>query len=128
MKDEVKIWFSQAEEHFDDMILLYKNRRYSLTVYCAHQALEMILKAAIVAFVNKIPPKSHNLDRLFEETKLKPLSQKWLEELAAVTRHYWKVRYPDFRRYTYTSREKIEPTVNFTKEVYQWVKNKLKTI
>lgn len=53
MKDEVKIWFSQAEEHFADMILLYKNRRYSLTVYCAHQALEMILKAAIVAFAIK---------------------------------------------------------------------------
>lgn len=128
MKEESKIWFLQAEEHFDNMEFLYKNSRYSLSVYCAHQALEMILKAAIVEFVSQVPPKSHNLDHLLELTTLPPVTNNWYEELAVVTKHYWRVRYPDYRKSVYTSKEKVTPTITLTREIFLWVKDKLKNI
>ncbi|TAL41280.1 MAG: HEPN domain-containing protein, partial [Methylovulum sp.] len=62
MKEETKPWLLQAKEHYDDALYLYDGSRYSMAVYCCHQALEKILKAAIVEFANQIPPKIHNLD------------------------------------------------------------------
>ena len=124
MKKETKFWLAQSNEHFKDAIYLFEGGRYSATVYCCHQALEKILKAAIVEFKNKVPSKIHQLERLAKEGGLK-LPKGWDEDLAEITRHYWKVRYPDFRRFVYTSKKKAEPTFKKTREVYQWILKKL---
>jgi len=52
MKKETVIWFEQAEEHYSDAMFMYENSRYSGSVFFCHQALEKILKAAIVEFAN----------------------------------------------------------------------------
>lgn len=128
MKEEVKIWFDQAEEHFSDAIFMYENSRYSGAVFFCHQALEKILKAAIVEFTNQAPPKSHALEYLFSLTTLKPQKNKWPELLAEITRHFWRVRYGDYRKYKYTSKEKVVSTIDSTKTIYLWVKKQLKNI
>ena len=124
MKQEVKNWLDQAKEHFDDMEYLYRGSRYSLAVYCAHQALEKILKASIVELTNTVPPKMHKLDELARLSTL-PMQKSWYEDLAEITRHFWRVRYPDFQRYTYTSKTKIKPTIEKTREVYLWILKQL---
>lgn len=124
MKKETQVWFNQAEEHYQDALYLYKGSRYSASLYFCHQALEKILKSCIVEHKNKLPPKIHQLDRLAVEAGLK-LPKGWDEDLAEITRHFWRVRYPDFRRFTYTSREKVKPTIEKTKEVYQWILKRL---
>lgn len=106
MKSEAKLWFDQAKEHFDDMVYLYKGRRYSMSVYCAHQALEKILKAVIVENIHMTPPKIHNLDALARQTKL-DFPDPWYEDLAEITRHYWRIRYPDFQQFVYVTLEKV---------------------
>src|SRR3990167_8161110 len=129
MKPESKIWYEQAEEHHNDAEYCLNGARYGLSLYCYHQALEKILKAAIVEFTNKIPPKSHQLDFLLKETKLTVGNTQWFEELAKITQHFWRVRYPDIRlTKAYSSKEKIEMIVKSFEEVYLWVKNKLKNI
>lgn len=120
MKDETKPWLEQAKEHYADAQYLYDGSRYSMAVYCCHQALEKILKAAIIEFSGKVPPKSHNLDALARETTLS-MPDEWYEELAEITRHFWRVRYPDFQRHVYTSKEKVSPTIEKTKEVFSWM-------
>jgi len=124
MKEETKNWLDQAKEHFDDMEYLYDGSRYSMAVYCAHQALEKILKAAVVELTNTLPPKMHKLDELARLSTL-PMLKPWYEDLAEITRHFWRVRYPDFQAYTYTSKAKIKPTVDKTREVYSWISARL---
>lgn len=124
MKPETKVWLNQAEEHFRDMEYLYQGSRYSMAVYCAHQALEKILKAAIVELTNAAPPKIHKLDELAKLTGL-DVPKEWPEDLAEITRHFWRVRYPDFQVYTYTSKVKVEPTIFKSKEVYRWILKRL---
>lgn len=124
MKEETKVWLDQAKEHHDDALYLFNGSRYSASVYSAHQALEKILKACIVEYQNKIPSKLHQLDRLALEARLE-LPKGWDEELAEITRHFWRVRYPDFRQYVYTTKEKAQPTIDKTKEVFIWILNKL---
>lgn len=124
MKQETEVWLELAKNHYDDALYLYDGRRYSMAVYCCHQALEMILKAAIVENANEAPPKIHKLDELAKQTKLS-ISTEWLEDLAEITRHFWRVRYPDFQQYVYTSKEKVLPTIEKTKEVYVWILTQL---
>ncbi len=124
MKPETKNWLDQAKEHYEDMEYLYNGSRYSMAVYCAHQALEKVLKAVIVELTNTVPPKMHKLDELARLSTL-PLEKAWLDDLAEITRHFWRVRYPDFQAYTYTSKEKVKPTIEKTKEVYLWILTQL---
>ena len=124
MKPETKNWLDQAKEHFDDMEYLYNGSRYSMAVYCAHQTLEKILKAAIVELTNAVPPKMHKLDELARLSTL-PVTKSWYEDLAEITRHFWRVRYPDFQAYVYTSKTKIKPTIEKTKEIYLWILTQL---
>jgi len=124
MKKETKLWLKQADEHFKDALYLFEGSRYSACVFFSHQALEKILKACVVEFVGKVPSKIHQLDRIAKEAKLK-LPKGWDEDLAEITRHFWKVRYPDFRRYVYTNKKAAEPTIKKMEEVYKWILNKL---
>lgn len=124
MKEETKLWLEQAKEHHEDALYLYDGSRYSASVYSCHQALEKILKACIVEFKEKLPPKLHQLDRLAIEAGL-DLPDGWNEDLAEITRHFWRVRYPDFRRFVYATKEKVKPTLEKTKEVFSWVLKKL---
>lgn len=120
MKEEATSWLLQAKEHYDDMVYLYDGHRYAMSVYCCHQALEKILKAAIVEFVQKPPSKIHNLDALARQTTL-TFTETQLEDLAEITRHFWRVRYPDFQQYAYTTKDKVQPTIDKTKELYLWI-------
>ena len=127
MKEETKNWLLQANEHFEDAEFMYSGHRYSMCVYCFHQALEKILKATIVEKADKLPSKIHNLDQLARETQLKFVESD-LEDLAEITRHFWRVRYPDFQKYTYTDKTSIEPTVITSRKIYLWVLQQLETI
>lgn len=124
MKKETKTWLKQAEEHYADAVYLYEGSRYSASVFFCHQALEKILKACVVEFADKVPPKIHQLDKIANEAKLK-IPQDWLEDLAEITRHFWKVRYPDFRKYVYTNKQVANPTLQRTEEIYQWILKQL---
>lgn len=124
MKEETNVWLSQAKEHYDDALYLFEGSRYSMAVYCCHQALEKLLKACVVEYKSIVPPKIHNLDTLARQAGL-ALSSEKLEDLAEITRHFWRVRYPDFRKYVYTTKEKVEPTIAKTKEFFLWISNTL---
>jgi HEPN domain-containing protein len=124
MKKETSAWLKQAEEHYQDALYLYQGSRYSSAVFLCHQALEKILKACVVEFSNKVPSKIHQLDRIAKEAKL-VLPKSWPQELAEITRHFWRVRYPDFRKYVYTNKKAAEQTMDKTKEIYLWILNKL---
>lgn len=125
MKPEANVWLEQAEEHFSDAMFMYENSRYSGAVFFCHQALEKILKAAIVEFTHKVPPKSHALEYLFAKSELTPQEKDWPEKLADITRHFWRVRYGDYRRFVYVSKNKVEPTIISTKQIFLWVKQQL---
>ena len=124
MKPETNNWLMQAKEHYQDMEYLYKGSRYSMAVYCAHQALEKILKAAIVELAGTAPPKMHKLDELAKLSGLR-MPGLWPEDLAEITRHFWRVSYPDFQTYTYSSKVKVKPTIYKTREVYLWISERL---
>ena len=124
MKDEAKLWLDQAEEHYKDMEYCYNGARFSLAIYSCHQTLEKLLKACIVENVGIVPPKNHQLENLAVQAKL-AMTENQLKELALLTGHFWKVRYPDFRKHMYGDRKTVDQIVSKTKELYLWISKKL---
>lgn len=121
---EANRWLEQAKEHWKDVNWLLEGRRYSACLYFCHQTLEKALKGAIVQIQGKIPSKSHHLDSLAKESGIK-ISEDWFADLAEITKHFWRVRYPDYQKAVYTSKVKIMPTYLKTKEIYLWLLKKI---
>lgn len=126
LKPETQLWIKQAEEHWKDVKWLIDGRRYSASLYSCHQTLEKIIKAAIVENKNKVPSKGHQLESLIRESGIELPEKTWNEDLAEITRHFWRVRYPDFRQAVYTSKTKVLPTFEKTREIYLWLIKNLK--
>ena len=127
LKPESVLWIEQSKEHWKDVQWLIEGRRYSASLYSCHQTLEKLIKAAIVENKNKIPSKGHQLESLIRESGTELPKKSWYEDLAEITRHFWRVRYPDFRRHVYTTKAAVSPTYEKTKEIYLWLLKHLKT-
>ena len=60
LKEEVKRWWSKAEDDFDKAEILFKNKKYDGAVFFCQQAVEKGLKALTLKKQNKIK-KIHDL-------------------------------------------------------------------
>ena len=125
MEPETKIWYKLARDDYKNALLLWKNRRYGATVFFCQQAVEKILKAYIVEYKNKVPTKTHRIEVLVKDADLN-LQEIDEPDVAELSKAYIRVRYPDLSKHYYTRKDRVEPLLKMTREVYQWVKNKFK--
>lgn len=124
MKDETKLWVNQAKDDYESSEVMLKNNRYGYTCFCAQQTLEKIFKAAIVELTNKRPVKSHDLVKLSEDSGLK-ISKAKMKKLAEISKHYFRVRYPDMHKGIYTNNKIPSKTFKDSEKIYLWVLKKL---
>ena len=125
MEEEFALWLEKAKESFDDAIYSFRSHRYGLSTFCYQQALEKILKAAIVKLQSQRPRKTHDLLPLLRDSGLKA-PKGYVTEIAKISKFYFLVRYPDISRKFFATPEIAEVTLEKTKEIYQWIENKLK--
>ncbi|MBW2661456.1 MAG: HEPN domain-containing protein [Deltaproteobacteria bacterium] len=127
IKKIVKYWQKTAEHDYEVMLCLFKGKKYSDSLFFGHIVLEKILKGLVVEETKKEAPKTHDLVRLAEITKLE-LPSKTLEYLKIVNRFNMRTRYPDAKlefykccdlEYTKNNLEKI-------KKLYKKLCQKLK--
>lgn len=124
MEEEFNLWFDKAKESLEDAIYSLKSRRYSLAAFSCQQALEKLLKAAIIKFKKTRPRKIHDLLPLLKESGLK-VPTDYVEEIAKISKFYFLVRYPDINKNFFTTPEIAKSALEKTKEVFQWIENKL---
>lgn len=125
MEEEFNLWLEKARESLDDAIYSLRSHRYSLTAFCCQQALEKLLKAAVIKLKNGRPRKIHDLLPLLRESGLK-VQEEYAREIAKISKFYFLVRYPDISRKFFATPEVAKLTLEKTKEIYQWIENKLK--
>lgn len=124
MKKETKVWFDLANDDYQNSLLLWDNHRYAGAVFYSQQSIEKILKAFIVEFKNKLPPKTHRIEFLINESGL-DIGEVDNPDVTELSKAYIRVRYPDLNKQYYTSRERVQPLIIMTKKLYLWIKNKL---
>jgi HEPN domain-containing protein len=125
MEDDFTLWLNKAKESLEDAIYSLESHRYGLTAFCCQQALEKLLKAAIIKLKGKRPRKIHDLLPLLRDSSLK-ISEEYAAEIAKISKFYFLVRYPDINKQFFTTPEVAKNTLKKTKEIFLWIKNKLK--
>ena len=125
MEEDFNLWLEKARESLDDASASFESHRYGLTAFCCQQALEKLLKAAIVKLKNERPRKIHDLLPLLQASGLE-VSEEDKLEITKISKFYFLVRYPDLERKFFTTPEIARETLEKTKEIFQWTENKLK--
>ena len=125
MRKETKLWFDLAEEDFRNMGLMVKAKSHRASVFFAQQAVEKLLKAYIIEFKKAVPKRTHKIEILMKDTRLKMegIKESELEELSKA---YTWVRYPDLAKRFYTKKEITKELLVTTRKLYLWIKDKFK--
>lgn len=124
-KEGINIWLNYANADYETAFYNFEGARYPWALYIMLQALEKLIKAAIVAN-NKEIIKSHELNSLAEETNLN-FSKEQIVNLKELNRDYKRIRYPDYQQNKYNTKEKVEPLLKQAEEIYLWILQQLKT-
>jgi len=109
-----------------NVILIYKSKRYSDCLFFCHLGLECLLKALIVKITNKPSPYAHDLERLAELAKLE-IDAEVKKYLQTITKFNLESRYPEFKFRFYKSIDKkyCDKYFNITKKLILWLKKEI---
>mgnify|MGYP001565162512 FL=1 len=97
MDEEFNLWLDKAKESLNDAISSFENHRYGLTAFCCQQALEKILKSAVIKLAKQRPRKIHDLLPLLRDSNIKTSEEDSLE-ISKISKFYFLVRYPDINK------------------------------
>ena len=110
MEKHINYWVESADNDLSASISLFNSGKYDWCLFVGHLVLEKLLKALFVlSNHNKIPPKTHNLNKLATLSKLE-LSEEQTLFRDEVNDFNLEVRYPEYKRefYKICSREFTE--------------------
>ncbi len=127
VKQNIEYWLKTAAHDMDVAETLFQNNKYDWCLFIGHIIIEKTLKAFYVRDKMETPPKSHNLVKLAESTKL-TLTEDQLTFLADVNDFNIETRYPDakFSFYQTCTKEFTEGQFLMIKEMYKWLLSQMK--
>lgn len=91
---DIAHWIKLSDYDVETATAMHKTGRYLYVLFCCQQAVEKRLKALVVRATDEFPPKSHDLIRLLDLTKMK-LEGPWRLFLRKLTNYYIETRYPE---------------------------------
>jgi HEPN domain-containing protein len=126
MNKQTENWILQANYDFDTAQTLRQSKRNVYAVHMCHLAIEKALKGLLFNVTGKIPPKTHSLILLVNQSGKKPNENigKFLLQLndASVTTRYPQDFYQMISAYT---DELTDTILKKTEETLQWIKKQL---
>lgn len=128
MKNKLQEWIDIAEEDLSSAEWCVKGQKYLWSLVMCQQAIEKMLKAIYLKQKNEVPPKIHNLNKLLLDVgfsdELDEETNIFFDDLII---YYFSSRYPDKRALLKKecTEQLVNKYLNKTKEVFQWLKNKL---
>lgn len=125
----INYWLTSADYDFDVSKSLFEKKKYHYSLFFGHLALEKILKAIFVKKKSSHAPITHSLPYLVEKSGLEIDNEK-LEKLAEFMEFYIEGRYPTDMEAVFKKYDKhfTEEKLKEVKEMYEWLKKKLRTL
>ena len=127
IKEHIKYWLDSAKNDLAAAEQLFSANKFDWCLFIGHLIVEKTLKAYFVyRNNNKIPPKTHNLLRLAEQSDL-TLSEEQKLFLDQVGDFNLEVRYPEYRKEFYKICTKDFTDNYFTKikEFSSWLESQI---
>lgn len=127
MEKDIMYWSNLSAYDIKTADAMFKSRRYLYVLFTCQQAVEKILKALVTKNTNQFPPKTHDLLRLAELSKI-DIDETRKEFLAKLSFYYIETRYPEeLAKITKDiNRKTAFDYLNNTKALLRWLKLKLK--
>lgn len=128
MDKKVAHWVRLSEYDLETAEAMLKTERFLYVGFMCHQAIEKIVKAHYQLVMNQMPPKTHNIIFLLEQTKgalsLSDEQKVFLEVLQPMN---IEARYPDYQDRIFKSLndEKCRELLRVTREMHIWIKERL---
>ena len=123
ISNQLAYWIEGATSDLETAELLIKNKLLLHGLFFCHLTIEKVLKAWVVKTTLDLPPKTHNLLRLYEKTNLS-LSDEDIKLIEILMIYQLEGRYPEY----YPNLPQISFTDNIlsrTKILLQCLKEKL---
>ena len=126
-EQRIQYWVDAAARDLDAADTLFLNGKYGWCLFIGHLVIEKILKAFYVIEQESLPPKTHNLIRLAENTSLL-LSDEQKQLLGEINRFNIETRYPDYKQefYKLCTKEFAEEYFTKIKGLYKWLLDQMK--
>lgn len=125
---QIDYWLDSAVHDLEAAESLYSAGKYDWCLFLGHLVLEKALKAAYVRkHEDVLPPRTHNLVRLIQETSI-PADEEMLLWLDLVTDFHLEVRYPDYKNefYKQCTQKFANSQLLKIKEFFSCIKSHLK--
>jgi len=125
MRKEIQNWLDQAEDDFDAAKFNFNGKKFYVAAFLCQQAVEKALKALFLYEKKGEVPQSHSLIYLATNTYIPKQFYSFLKEL---TPKFIDTRYPDASVELPSKiydKENTEKIVNRSREVLEWIRNRL---
>ena len=127
MKKDIDNWVKLADYDIKTADAMFTSRRYLYVMFTCQQAIEKFLKALVTKNTRQFPPKTHDLLKLAELSRI-DIEDSGKEFLSRLSFYYIETRYPqeiasiskDINKST------AEKYLKDSKELLKWLKLKLK--
>lgn len=126
--DKVAYWIDIADYDMETAETLYSGGRWLYVAFMCHQVIEKTLKAYWCGTQTTEPPYTHNLTRLSEGTGLDAeMNDDQIDIIETLIPMNIQARYPEYKEQLaqMLSQENCRKIIDDTKELQQWIKNKL---
>ena len=130
LEDHIQYWLDSAAHDWDTAKSLFSTGKYDWCLFIGHLVLEKILKATFVQDNdNQLPPKTHNLIKLAENTHIF-LTEEQRLLLDEVNDFNLEVRYPQFKNEFYKKCTKpfTEHYFKQIESIAKWLKSQMKSL
>jgi HEPN domain-containing protein len=127
-EEKIKYWVDLSNNDFLVAETLMKNGHNLYTGFMCHQAIEKIFKGYFAKVKKDTPPFKHDLEFLAQQSGLyELLNEKQISFIEELNPLNIEARYPDYKNKLsqYLTDEKIQEIFNQTKELMQWMKEKI---
>ena len=123
LQKQIHYWIKEAEDNILSADILIQKGRLLHGLFFCHLVIEKAIKAHVAKETKKIPPRSHNLILLSEKANLK-IDDSSEIFLGILMKYQLQGRYPDYDPII-PEKEKVQIYFDQTKELLQWLKEKL---
>lgn len=127
INEHIDYWLTISKRDLDSAEAILNSGRFDWALFVAHLSLEKVLKAIWVIDNRQVnPPKTHNLLKIADETKL-DLSEEQRFFLLDVNSFNLEARYPDFKLdfYEKCTKEFAEEYISKIKSLHTWLLKKM---
>jgi len=123
IEKQIEYWKTGSDEDFAAAQALLEKGHFRHSLFCAHLALEKMLKAHVTRKINDVPPRIHNLVRLAEiaDLNLDTEQEQFLREFNV---YQLEGRYPDSQEIPLESGFTKEELLK-AKRMLSWLKKQL---